>query len=55
MTASVVVHGDAEVLAQGDSAAFAGDLAHGYVNAGPQLARFALTVFEPAVGGGAAL
>jgi len=45
----------AEVLATGDSASFAGDLAHEYVNAGPsQVARFALTVFEPTVGGGAA-
>jgi quercetin dioxygenase-like cupin family protein len=45
----------AEVLATGDSASFAGDLAHEYVNAGSaQVARFALTVFEPAVGGGAA-
>jgi hypothetical protein len=30
----------------------AGDLPHGYVNAGPQVARFALTVFEPGVGPG---
>jgi uncharacterized cupin superfamily protein len=45
----------AEVLATGDSASFAGDLAHEYVNAGSvQVARFALTVFEPAAGGGAA-
>jgi quercetin dioxygenase-like cupin family protein len=45
----------AEVLAKGDSASFAGDLAHEYVNAGSaQVARFALTVFEPAVSGGAA-
>jgi len=45
----------AEVLAKGDSASFAGDLAHEYVNVGSaQVARFALTVFEPAVGGGAA-
>jgi quercetin dioxygenase-like cupin family protein len=44
-----------EVLATGDSASFAGDLAHGYANPGSaQVARFALTVFEPAVGGGAA-
>jgi transcriptional regulator with XRE-family HTH domain len=42
----------AEVLAKGDSASFAGDLAHDYVNAGSaQAARFALTVSEPAVGG----
>jgi len=45
----------AEVLEQGDSASFSGDVAHGYVNAGTaQGARFALTVFEPTVGGGAA-
>jgi transcriptional regulator with XRE-family HTH domain len=42
----------AEVLATGDSATFAGDLPHGYANACPQVARFALTVFEPGVGPG---
>ncbi len=43
----------AEVLATGDSASFAGDLPHGYVNASSaQGARFALTVFEPGVGPG---
>jgi transcriptional regulator with XRE-family HTH domain len=43
----------AEVLATGDSATFAGDQPHGYVNASAaQLARFALTVFEPGVGSG---
>jgi transcriptional regulator with XRE-family HTH domain len=46
---------NAEVLTTGDSASFAGDLAHEYVNAAAaQVARFALTVFEPTVGGGAA-
>jgi quercetin dioxygenase-like cupin family protein len=45
----------AEVLATGDSASFAGDLPHGYANpSSARVARFALTVFEPAVGGGAA-
>jgi quercetin dioxygenase-like cupin family protein len=45
----------AEVLAKGDSASFAGDLAYQYVNAGSaQVARFALTVSEPAAGGGVA-
>src|SRR6478736_8801416 len=45
----------AEVLATGDSASFAGDLAHEYVNVGSaQVARFALTVFEPTACGGAA-
>ncbi len=44
----------AEVLAKGDSASFAGDLAHEYVNAGSgQVARFALAVFEPTAGGSA--
>jgi transcriptional regulator with XRE-family HTH domain len=42
-----------ERLAPGDSAAFAGDVAHGYATpadaGGP--ARFALTVFQPHVGG----
>jgi transcriptional regulator with XRE-family HTH domain len=43
----------AEILAPGDSASFAGDLVHGYVNASTaQAARFALTVFEPGVGPG---
>jgi transcriptional regulator with XRE-family HTH domain len=42
----------AEVLATGDSASFAGDLPHGYVNASSAEARFALTVFEPGVGPG---
>jgi transcriptional regulator with XRE-family HTH domain len=42
-----------EVLAQGDSATFAGDLSHRYVNGGSaQVARFVLTVFEPGVGPG---
>jgi transcriptional regulator with XRE-family HTH domain len=45
----------AEVLATGDSASFAGDLCHVYLNAGPQVARFALTVFEPGVGPGSRL
>src|SRR5262252_3023954 len=39
----------AEVLAIGDSASFAGDLVHEYVNTGSAVTRFALTVFEPAV------
>ena len=43
-----------EVLATGDSASFAGDLAHEYVNTSrDRMARFALSVFEPGVGGGA--
>jgi transcriptional regulator with XRE-family HTH domain len=44
-----------EVLQTGDSASFAADLGHTYANASPaQVARFALTVFEPAVGRGTA-
>jgi transcriptional regulator with XRE-family HTH domain len=44
----------AEILAKGDSASFAGDLPHEYVNASSaQVARFALTVFEPTPGGAA--
>jgi transcriptional regulator with XRE-family HTH domain len=43
----------AEVLGTADSASFAGDLPHGYVNPDPvHAARFALTVFEPGVGTG---
>ena len=43
-----------ERLAAGDSAAFAGDVAHGYAAPADATApaRFALTVFEPNVGGG---
>jgi transcriptional regulator with XRE-family HTH domain len=45
----------AEVLARGDSASFDGDLPHGYGNASSaQMSRFALTVFQPGAGGGAA-
>ncbi len=40
-------------LQPGDSAAFAGDVAHGYAAPGDATtaARFALTVFQPSVGG----
>jgi transcriptional regulator with XRE-family HTH domain len=42
-----------ERLGVGDSAAFAGDVPHGYAALGdaPTPARFALTVFQPHVGG----
>jgi transcriptional regulator with XRE-family HTH domain len=40
-----------ERLGVGDSASFAGDVPHGYAAAGGT-ARFALTVFQPRVGGG---
>ncbi|HAM27420.1 MAG TPA: XRE family transcriptional regulator [Microbacteriaceae bacterium] len=33
-----------------DSLSFPGDVAHSYVNAGPNAARFSLAVFEPGVG-----
>ena len=41
-------------LEAGDSAAFAGDVAHGYATPADSAtpARFALTVFQPHVGGG---
>jgi transcriptional regulator with XRE-family HTH domain len=39
-----------ERLGAGDSAAFAGDVPHGYAAAGAPV-RFALTVFQPRVGG----
>src|SRR5262249_15482622 len=45
---------EVQVLGPGDSAAFRGDLPHGYANASDehsgQTARFALTVHEPHVG-----
>jgi transcriptional regulator with XRE-family HTH domain len=44
----------AQTLDQGDSAAFYGDIPHSYANPGTDreaVARFALTVFEPHVGG----
>ena len=40
-----------ERLGVGDSASFAGDVPHGYAAAGSTV-RFALTVFQPRVGGG---
>lgn len=43
--------GDQEAtLNAGDAIGFAGDLDHGYANAGTKPARFSLTVFEPGVG-----
>jgi transcriptional regulator with XRE-family HTH domain len=38
------------MLEAGDSVSFAGDIAHGYANAGDGVANFALAVFEPGVG-----
>lgn len=39
-------------LDAGDAVAFPSDVIHSYANAGPQTARFTLTVFEPGVGSG---
>jgi transcriptional regulator with XRE-family HTH domain len=46
------VAGEPVTLEAGDAVAFPGDVAHGYVNPGPQPARFSLAVFEPGVGSG---
>jgi transcriptional regulator with XRE-family HTH domain len=37
-------------LDAGDAVSFPGDVAHSYVNAGTEAARFSLAVFEPGVG-----
>lgn len=44
------VAGEEVVLRAGDAVSFPGDAVHGYRNDGATAARFALTVFEPAVG-----
>jgi transcriptional regulator with XRE-family HTH domain len=44
------VAGEEAVLGAGDAVSFPGDAVHGYRNDGATAARFALTVFEPAVG-----
>lgn len=49
-TVTFEVADESIVLETGDAAAFAGDVPHAYANTGDELARFALTVFEPAVG-----
>jgi transcriptional regulator with XRE-family HTH domain len=49
-TISVEVGGQTATLDVGDSLAFPGDIAHGYVNAAQEPARFTLAVFEPSVG-----
>jgi quercetin dioxygenase-like cupin family protein len=46
----VNVGDQAATLDAGDAIGFAGDVDHGYANAGVQPARFSLTVFEPGVG-----
>ena len=46
-----VTVGDQEAtLEVGDAIGFAGDIGHGYANAGTHPARFSLAVFEPGVG-----
>lgn len=47
---SVEVEGQATLLDAGDAIAFPGDVDHGYINTGMEIARFVLTVFEPGVG-----
>jgi transcriptional regulator with XRE-family HTH domain len=49
-TVTVGVDEQSILLAAGDAVAFPGDVAHSYANAGPDQARFSLTVFEPGVG-----
>jgi transcriptional regulator with XRE-family HTH domain len=44
----LAVAGEDVVLHPGDAASFRGDLVHGYRNDGGAVARFALTVYEPA-------
>lgn len=44
------VAGEEVVLRAGDAVSFPGNAVHGYRNDGAKAARFALTVFEPAVG-----
>lgn len=50
-TVTVEVAGQVEVLEADDTISFASDVAHSYANQGTAPARFALTVFEPGVGG----
>lgn len=51
-TVTVVVADQTEVLEVDDTISFGSDVPHSYANEGSQPARFALTVFEPGVGGG---
>jgi quercetin dioxygenase-like cupin family protein len=46
----ISVAGEEETLGAGDAVSFPGDAVHAYRNDGATAARFALTVFEPAVG-----
>jgi transcriptional regulator with XRE-family HTH domain len=47
---TVKVGDQAATLDAGDAIGFAGDIDHGYANAGTEPARFSLTVYEPGVG-----
>ncbi len=47
---TVEVADQSVTLGTGDAAAFPGDVAHSYANAGRRSARFSLAVFEPGVG-----
>ncbi len=49
---TIDIGGDTATLTVGDALAFPGDLAHAYVNAHRQPARFSLAVFEPVVAPG---
>jgi quercetin dioxygenase-like cupin family protein len=49
---SVVVDGEAFVLAAGDAVSFPGDVEHSYGAVGEEPARFSLAVVEPGVGSG---
>jgi transcriptional regulator with XRE-family HTH domain len=51
-TITIEVADQSVTLDAGDAVAFAGDVAHSYVNPGRQPARFSLAVFEPGVGSG---
>ena len=51
-TITVEVAGEPVRLEAGDAITFPGDVAHGYINPGPQPARYSLAVFEPGVGSG---
>jgi transcriptional regulator with XRE-family HTH domain len=46
----ITVAGREVELGPGDAITFAGDVPHGYANAGPSAARFSLAVFQPGVG-----
>lgn len=47
---TIDVDGEVITLETGDALTFPGDVDHAYANAGTELARFSLAVFEPGVG-----